>query len=135
MGKNDGPVDMTEVVSLAEDSSRHMSAPHDDIDTEADEMTYTYDCEGCVSPAHGWVEPLPINPAEQVVLATHVRNEKARLYRAAAARFDGADPWDICAKGAPVEGAIPLGCIRTLPATGSEMNGGSVVTHEARQEK
>ena len=40
---------------------------------------------------------------------------------AAAVPFAG-DPWDIVAKGAPIAGALPLGAVLTLPATGSEMN-------------
>ncbi|MGP9801829.1 iron-containing alcohol dehydrogenase [Rheinheimera sp. NSM] len=52
---------------------------------------------------------------------------------AAAAVFDG-DAWDILAKGAKVTAAIPLGCVLTLPATGTESNGNSVVTrYETRQ--
>ncbi|BDY04619.1 iron-containing alcohol dehydrogenase [Ferrimonas sp. YFM] len=47
---------------------------------------------------------------------------------AAAALFEGDDPWDILAKQAPVTQALPLGTILTLPATGSEANGNSVVT-------
>lgn len=46
---------------------------------------------------------------------------------AAAAKFQG-EPWDILAKQAAVEKAVPLACVLTLPATGSESNGGSVVT-------
>uniref|UniRef100_A0A486XLD5 Hypothetical oxidoreductase YqhD n=1 Tax=Rheinheimera sp. BAL341 TaxID=1708203 RepID=A0A486XLD5_9GAMM len=52
---------------------------------------------------------------------------------AAAAVFSG-DAWDILAKGAKVTAAIPLGCVLTLPATGTESNGNSVVTrYETRQ--
>ena len=40
---------------------------------------------------------------------------------AAAIPFDG-EPWDIVAKGAKLERAVPLGAVLTLPATGSEMN-------------
>ncbi|TKB47347.1 iron-containing alcohol dehydrogenase [Ferrimonas sediminicola] len=47
---------------------------------------------------------------------------------AAAALFEGEEPWDILAKQAPVTRALPLGTILTLPATGSEANGNSVVT-------
>lgn len=54
---------------------------------------------------------------------------------AAAACFGGADPWEILSKGARVESALPLGCVLTLPATGSEMNGNSVVSRESTQEK
>ncbi len=53
---------------------------------------------------------------------------------AAAAPFAG-EPWDICAVGAPVAAAVPLGAVLTLPATGSEMNGASVVSHAALGEK
>ncbi|MFN3901803.1 MAG: iron-containing alcohol dehydrogenase [Alishewanella aestuarii] len=53
---------------------------------------------------------------------------------AAAAVFNG-DPWDILAKGAKVSAAVPLGCVLTLPATGSESNGNSVVTRYETQQK
>ncbi|BAZ28839.1 iron-containing alcohol dehydrogenase [Cylindrospermum sp. NIES-4074] len=53
---------------------------------------------------------------------------------AAAVPFKG-DPWDILAKGAPVTAAVPFGAVLTLPATGSEMNTGSVVTKWETQEK
>ena len=54
---------------------------------------------------------------------------------AAAARYKGDDAWDILKKWAPVEDAIPLGAILTLPATGSEMNAGSVISREETSEK
>lgn len=38
------------------------------------------------------------------------------------------DPWKILSERQPVEGATPFGAILTLPATGSEMNTGSVVS-------
>lgn len=53
---------------------------------------------------------------------------------AAAAVFNG-DPWDILAKGAKITTAVPLGCVLTLPATGSESNGNSVVTRYETQQK
>lgn len=53
---------------------------------------------------------------------------------AAAALYEG-DPWDILAKKAPVTKAMPLGCVLTLPATGTESNGNSVVTRYSTQEK
>lgn len=46
---------------------------------------------------------------------------------AAAAEFAG-DAWDILEVQAPVKTALPLSCILTLPATGSESNTGAVVT-------
>ncbi len=47
---------------------------------------------------------------------------------AAAACFEGEDPWDILLEKAPVKGALPLGCVLTLPATGSESNPAAVVS-------
>ncbi|WP_421161230.1 iron-containing alcohol dehydrogenase [Aeromonas dhakensis] len=47
---------------------------------------------------------------------------------AAAARFEGADPWEILLHKAPVKAALPLGCVLTLPATGSESNPAAVVS-------
>lgn len=49
---------------------------------------------------------------------------------AAAARFEGDEPWDILAKQAQVKDAVPLSCVLTLPATGSESNIGAVVTRD-----
>ncbi len=54
---------------------------------------------------------------------------------AATARFEGADPWDILAKMAPVTKAIPFGAVLTLPATGSEMNRGSVISRAEIKQK
>ena len=47
---------------------------------------------------------------------------------AAAACYEGTDPWEILHDQAPVITALPIGCVLTLPATGSETNGGSVVS-------
>lgn len=52
---------------------------------------------------------------------------------AAALCHDG-DPLDLLT-GRPVGAALPLGCVLTLAATGSESNPHGVVTHVARQEK
>lgn len=54
---------------------------------------------------------------------------------AAASYYEGDDPWEILSNRAPVKKAIPFGCVLTLPATGSEMNSGSVVTKEQTQDK
>lgn len=53
---------------------------------------------------------------------------------AAAALYQG-EPWDFCSKNVRVQQALPLGVVLTLPATGSEMNGNSVITHEALHDK
>ncbi len=54
---------------------------------------------------------------------------------AAAAYYEGGDPWDIVSKRSPVTRAVPLGTVLTLSATGSEMNSGSVITKAATKEK
>jgi NADP-dependent alcohol dehydrogenase len=54
---------------------------------------------------------------------------------AAAALFEG-DAWDILTTmGQNIERALPFGSVLTLPATGSEMNKGSVITRKALQAK
>jgi NADP-dependent alcohol dehydrogenase len=54
---------------------------------------------------------------------------------AAAACFDG-EPWAIMeAGGSNVSRALPFGTVLTLPATGSEMNNGSVIMRKATQAK
>lgn len=52
---------------------------------------------------------------------------------AAAALFEGDDPWHIVSKQAPIRKAIPLACVLTLPATGSESNIGAVVTRSGNK--
>jgi NADP-dependent alcohol dehydrogenase len=54
---------------------------------------------------------------------------------AAASRFTTGDPWNILSRNAPVKSALPIGAVLTLPATGSEMNGNSVITRVETQEK
>ncbi|KGJ94869.1 iron-containing alcohol dehydrogenase [Colwellia psychrerythraea] len=46
---------------------------------------------------------------------------------------EGSDPWDILAKQQAVTKALPIGAILTLPATGSESNGNSVVTRDGNK--
>jgi len=53
---------------------------------------------------------------------------------AAGAKYDG-DVWDFFEKGLVAKAALPLGTVLTLAATGSEMNGNSVITKEATQRK
>jgi NADP-dependent alcohol dehydrogenase len=55
---------------------------------------------------------------------------------AAAARYKGKDPWDMMADWDRVpEDSLPLGAVLTLPATGSEMNGGAVISRDSVREK
>jgi len=54
---------------------------------------------------------------------------------AAAVGYEG-DPWEILEKrGSKIRHALPFGSVLTLPATGSEMNNGGVVTKKATQTK
>lgn len=55
---------------------------------------------------------------------------------AAAATFDG-DPWDVLLRkeGAVFKDSIPFGTVLTLPATGSEMNSGAVISRSEKKEK
>lgn len=54
---------------------------------------------------------------------------------AAAACYEGADPWDILSKGAEVKDAIQLASVLTLPATGSEMNTNAVISRKSTTDK
>ncbi|MFG0904429.1 iron-containing alcohol dehydrogenase [Photobacterium damselae] len=46
---------------------------------------------------------------------------------AAAVHFTD-EPWNLLSKKAPFHDPLPLGCVLTLPATGSETNGGAVIS-------
>lgn len=62
----------------------------------------------------------------------------ATKFIAAAAKYEGEDPWDILAKfeeGDQVKAALPLGAVMTLPATGSEMNCTAVISRNSTNEK
>lgn len=52
---------------------------------------------------------------------------------AAAASYEGEDPWNILAQQEPVLQALPIGAVLTLPATGSETNGNAVVTRDGNK--
>ncbi|HOF16662.1 MAG TPA: iron-containing alcohol dehydrogenase [Bacteroidales bacterium] len=53
---------------------------------------------------------------------------------AAAIHYAG-DPWEIVLDDTKIKKVIPLATVLTLPATGSEMNGGSVISKQATCEK
>lgn len=53
---------------------------------------------------------------------------------AAGAKYDG-DMWDFAEHKAVPKAALPLGTVLTMAATGSEMNGSSVISNEATEEK
>lgn len=53
---------------------------------------------------------------------------------AAGLLYDG-DAWDLVAAGRPVTNTVPLSTVLTLPATGSEMNNGAVISRHETKEK
>jgi NADP-dependent alcohol dehydrogenase len=59
----------------------------------------------------------------------------ATKFIAAAVLYTGEEAWEILAEKQRVFNALDFGTILTLPATGSEMNSGAVVTHVAKGEK
>lgn len=96
----------------------------------------------------GGIEP---NPSYETLMraVAQVRSEKLDFllavgggsvidgtkFVAATALYDG-EPWEIAERGgANVQRALPFGTVLTLPATGSEMNSGGVVTKKATQDK
>lgn len=96
----------------------------------------------------GGIEP---NPSYETLMraVAQVRGEKLDFllavgggsvidgtkFVAAAALYDG-EAWDIAERGgANIAQALPFGAVLTLPATGSEMNSGGVVTKKATQAK
>tara|TARA_B110000091_G_scaffold213761_1_gene264244 strand:- start:66 stop:1226 length:1161 start_codon:yes stop_codon:yes gene_type:complete len=56
-------------------------------------------------------------------------------FLSAAALFEGNTPWDILSKNIRTEIGMPFGTVLTLPATGSEMNSGAVITRKETKEK
>ena len=56
-------------------------------------------------------------------------------FLASAAKYEGDNPWDILAQKIRTYDAMPFGTVLTLPATGSEMNSGAVITNKQTQEK
>jgi len=56
-------------------------------------------------------------------------------FLASAALYKGDNPWDILAKKIRTEKGMPFGTVQTLPATGSEMNSGAVITRAETKEK
>lgn len=53
---------------------------------------------------------------------------------AAGACYEG-DPWNLVQNNALIKKTLPLGTVLTLPATGSEMNSGGVISKKSSQEK
>ncbi len=59
----------------------------------------------------------------------------AAKFIAAAACYDGEEPWDLIEDRNLVTEALPVGAVLTLPATGSEMNGNTVISRAAITQK
>ncbi|MCK0132707.1 iron-containing alcohol dehydrogenase [Arenibacter sp. S6351L] len=53
----------------------------------------------------------------------------------AAALYKGDTPWDLLTQKTPTLEGLPFGTVLTLPATGSEMNSGAVITRAETKEK
>lgn len=56
-------------------------------------------------------------------------------FLSAAAEYEGETPWDLLTGGKPILKGMPFGAVLTLPATGSEMNSGFVLTRKETKEK
>ncbi|MET3112693.1 NADP-dependent alcohol dehydrogenase [Pedobacter sp. CG_S7] len=94
---------------------------------------------------------IPANPEYEVLLdALKIIKEEKITYMlavgggsvidgtkflSAAALYEGNSPWDILKNNIKTEKGLPFGTVLTLPATGSEMNSGSVITRKETQEK
>lgn len=56
-------------------------------------------------------------------------------FLSSAALYEGDSPWDILSQRIPTKKGLPFGTVLTLPATGSEMNSGAVISRKETQEK
>jgi NADP-dependent alcohol dehydrogenase len=56
-------------------------------------------------------------------------------FLSSAALYKGDTPWDILVNNIPTTKGMPFGTVLTMPATGSEMNSGAVITRKETQEK
>ena len=56
-------------------------------------------------------------------------------FLSSAALYTGDNPWDILEKNIPTLKGMPFGTVLTLPATGSEMNSGAVITRSETKQK
>lgn len=56
-------------------------------------------------------------------------------FLSSAALYEGDNPWMILKEGKPTLKGMPFGSVLTLPATGSEMNSGAVITNKETKEK
>lgn len=56
-------------------------------------------------------------------------------FLSSAALYEGDNPWDILSQRIATKKGLPFGTVLTLPATGSEMNSGAVISRKETQEK
>ena len=56
-------------------------------------------------------------------------------FLSSAALYEGDNPWEILTKRIPSLKGLPFGTVLTLPATGSEMNSGAVITRAETKQK
>ncbi|MCK0191676.1 iron-containing alcohol dehydrogenase [Arenibacter sp. F20364] len=94
---------------------------------------------------------IPANPEYEILLRALevIRTEKITFmlavgggsvldgakFLSAAALYHGDTPWDLLTQKTPTTKGLPFGTVLTLPATGSEMNSGAVITREETKEK
>lgn len=94
---------------------------------------------------------IPANPEYQILMQALklIKSEKIDFllavgggsvidgtkFLASAALYAGDEPWDILKNGIRTEVGMPFGTVLTLPATGSEMNSGSVISRKETGEK
>lgn len=94
---------------------------------------------------------IPANPEYEVLIkALQVIKEESITYLLAvgggsvidgtkflssAALYQGDTPWDILSEKIRTTKGLPFGTVLTLPATGSEMNSGAVITRDETKEK
>ena len=94
---------------------------------------------------------IPANPEYEVLLEALKLIKKEKItyllavgggsvidgtkFLSSAALYTGDNPWDILTKSIKTEKGMPFGTVLTLPATGSEMNSGAVITRKETQEK
>ena len=84
------------------------------------------------------LEALDIIKAEKVTFLLAVGGGSVidgTKFLSAATLFEGETPWDILSKNIRTLKGMPFGAVLTLPATGSEMNSGAVVTRKETKEK
>jgi NADP-dependent alcohol dehydrogenase len=84
------------------------------------------------------LEALAIIKAEKITFLLAVGGGSVidgTKFLSAASLYEGETPWDILSNNIRTEKGLPFGTVLTLPATGSEMNSGAVVTRKETKEK